>query len=305
MRFLLIDGLSVFYRAYYSGKVEYNSHGEPINALRRYLHIIDKFNIDYPSDEIIICEDAPYDTLYRQKLYQGYKKGRKKHPDELYKQKNILFGFLRKIGFPVVGISGYEADDIIGTLSQTLSDEGHNVLISSSDKDIYQLLTNDKIALVQHNPMTKTQMLLYRDDVYAKMGYWPEQVVDMKILSGDASDNIPGIPKYGTKNAVSFLQKYHSIKKILESDVTDPEDIETKNYLIQNKDMIDIFREVITIQREIDPDLISKQLAYRVSEKTFDDTLARYQVITPDDFSTLSYAGYLYNRLEDVKEDEL
>ena len=304
MRVLLIDGLSLLYRAYYSSRIEYNSHKEPINALKKYLTTINNICSEYPCDEIIVCEDAPRDTLYRQKLFGEYKQGRKRPPDEFLQQKNILFGFLRKIGFPVVGISGYEADDIIGTMSKSLSEEGHYVLIASPDKDMYQLLTNDRIAMIRHNPMTHSQQLLYRDDIYRENGYWPEQVVDLKILAGDSSDNIPGVPKCGFKNAVKILKKYGTITELTSNqDVSDPMEVRAKEYILEHSDTIEMFRDIITIQTNIDPEMISKQLAYRVSRKTFDETMNRYQVIHPEEFITMNFAEYLYHKLQDQEED--
>lgn len=300
MRILLIDGLSLLYRAYYSSRLEYNSHREPINALKKYLITINNICSEYPCDEIIICEDAPRDTLYRQKLFGEYKQGRKRPPEEFLQQKNILFGFLRKIGFPVIGISGYEADDIIGTLSKSLSEDENHVMIASPDKDMYQLLTNDRVAMIRHNPNTHSQQLLYRDDIYRENGYWPEQVIELKILAGDSSDNIPGVPKCGYKNAVKILQKYGTIEKMMSSsDCDDQAEIRAKEYIRNNADTINMFREIITIQTNIDPNIISKQLAYRITKNTFDETMNRYQVIHPDDFMMMNFSEYLLNRLID------
>ena len=301
LRILLIDGLSLLYRAYYSSRIEYNSHKEPINALKKYLITIHNICEEYPCDEIIICEDAPRDTLYRQKMFVEYKQGRKRPPEEFLQQKNILFGFLRKIGFPVIGISGYEADDIIGTMSKSLSEEGHSVLIASPDKDMYQLLTNDRIAMIRHNPMTHSQQLLYRDDIYRDNGYWPEQVVELKILAGDSSDNIPGVPRCGYRNAVKILQKHGTISSMMISNDEDPIVIKAKEYISSHSDTIDMFHKIITIQTDIDQDTISKQLAYRVSKDTFNETMNRYQVMHPDDFMTMNFSEYLFNRLTDQK----
>lgn len=304
MRILLVDGMSLLYRAYYSSRVEYNSHKEPINALKKYLITINNICGDYPCDEIIICEDAPRDTLYRQKLFGEYKHGRKKPPEEFLQQKNILFGFLRKIGFPVIGISGYEADDIIGTMAKSLSSDGHSVLIASADKDMYQLLTNDKVAMIRHNPMTHSQQLLYRDDIYRENGYWPEQVVELKILAGDSSDNIPGIPKCGYKNAVKLLQRYGNILTFMKSDDTDdPLEIRAKEYIKNNNETIDMYHKIITIQTDIDPDIISKQLAYRITRDTFNETMNRYQVMHPETFTTMNFSNYLFNRMTDQREE--
>lgn len=289
--------MAYLYRAYYSSSLRFNSKGEPVNALKRYLELIDSFNREYPCDDIIICEDAPRDTLYRQQIFAGYKQGRKPPPKELTSQKGILFGFLRKIGFPVVGLTGYEADDIIGSMSKSLSKDGHFVLIASPDKDMYQLLTNDRIAMIQHNSNTKTQVMLYRDDIYSTNGYWPEQVIDLKILSGDSSDNIPGVPKCGYKNSIKILQKYKSIERLVKAEPTDPLEVSVKDYIVSHKEEIDTHRSVLTIDRDIDIGAISKQLAYTVTKKTMAETMNRYEVISQEDFDSFSYAEYIYERL--------
>lgn len=304
MRVLLVDGMSLLYRAFYSSRIEYNSHQEPINALKKYLITINNICTEYPCDEIIICEDAPRDTLYRQKLFGEYKHGRKRPPEEFLQQKNILFGFLRKIGFPVIGISGYEADDIIGTMAKSLSEDGNHVLIASADKDMYQLLTNDLVAMIRHNPMAHSQQLLYRDDIYRENGYWPEQVVELKILAGDSSDNIPGVPKCGYKNAVKLLKKYGNISTFMNSSESDdPCETRAREYIKNNADVIDIFHKIITIQTDIDHDVISKQLAYRITKNTFNETMNRYQVMHPETFITMTFSDYLFERMIDQKEE--
>lgn len=298
LRVLLVDGMSFLYRAFYSTKIERNSKGEPINALKRYLYLLNNFNIEYPCDEIIVCEDAPLATLYRQKLFSGYKKGRKPPPPEMLSQKGLLFGILRKIGFPVIGITGYEADDIIGTLSKELAKSKHFVLIASPDKDMYQLLTSDRIGMIQHNPNTKSQQLLFRDDIKRITGYDPEQVIDLKILAGDSSDNIPGVPSCGPKNAVKILQKYGSIQGLMESNGENPMEQSVIGYIRKHRDEIESYRSIIQIDRSIDMDIISKQLSYRVTEQIVQQTMERYELLTPDEFCAMSYYEYLMSRLD-------
>ena len=298
MRILLVDAMSVLYRAFYSSQIEKNMYNEPINAIKKFLYLIDDINRNYPCDDIIICEDAPRDTLYRQVVYSGYKKGRKPAPAELHQQRSMLFGFLRKIGFPVVGVIGYEADDIIGTLSRTLSADGHKVLIASPDKDMYQLLVNKRIGLIRHNPHKHTQTLLFRDDIKREFGYWPEQTIDIKILAGDQSDNIPGVPKCGFQGAIKIINDYGSIDCLISSDTDlDPIAMRCRDYIIRHKGDIRTYRDIITIDTNIDPVLISKQIAYRVDEKTLWDTMNRYQIMSNEAFMELSFAPYLMERL--------
>lgn len=301
-RILLVDGMFLLYRAYFSSRLEFNSKGEPINALKRYLRIIHSVNMEYPIDEIIICEDSPKSTLFRQQMFGEYKMTRKKPPDEFLQQKGILFGFLRKIGFPVIGVNGYEADDIIGTLSRSLSEDGYQVIILSSDKDMFQLLTNDRISILRTNQQTKQQELLYRDDIYENYGYWPEQVTDMKVLTGDQSDNIPGVPKCGYKHGVQIIKKYGDLNKFMESSLSEQYEINVKKYIEDNHEQCRMIKDLVTIKRDIDPDIISKQLSYRVSTKTFDETMNRYEVMSPDDFMALSFSGYIYNRLKEMED---
>lgn len=301
MRVMLIDGMSLLYRSYYSTRIEKNNRGEPVNAVRKFLIYLDSFLKEYPCDDIIICEDAPKSTLIRQQLYPEYKGGRRKSPDELNFQKSVLFGILRKLGLPVVGCEGYEADDIIGTLSRILSEEGTRVLIVSPDKDMYQLMVSDHVGIIQRDNVTKTQVLLFRDDIRRICGYWPEQVIDLKILCGDSSDNIPGIPKCGIKRAVKFLQKFGSIENFLTSEEHDDGFTDVRDYLISQQDVIQLHRSLITIQTHIPSEIISKQMAYRVTGQTMLDTLNRYQLFDMDRFSDMIYYSYLMNRA--IKEE--
>lgn len=261
---------------------------------------MDGFMSEYPSDEIIICEDAPRSTLIRQQLYRDYKGGRSKSPDDLNFQKGILFGIMRKLGFPVVGCEGYEADDIIGTLARILTEEGNRVLIVSPDKDMYQLLLTDRIGIIQPNRKTRTQNLMFRDDIKRIHGYWPDQVIDLKVLAGDHSDNIHGVPRCGIKRAIKLLQHHGSIENFLQSDhVEGFEDI--KAYLMDRKDVNELHRQLITICTHVPDEVISKQMAYQVTMKTMWDTVDRYQLFDFDRFSSMSFYPYLMNRL--LKEE--
>lgn len=294
---MLIDALSGLYRCYYGSNLTFNSHHQPVNALRKYLTLVDQLVRDYPCDEIVFCEDAPRYTLFRQNMFQGYKGGRKEPPQELSAQKSILCRFLREIGFPVIGAPCYEADDVIGTMSRQLSEDGCQVMIYSSDKDMYQLLTNDRIGYIRHNPNLRATELLYRDDIRRQYGYWPEQVVDLKIMTGDSSDNIPGIPGIRIQTAAKLLQQYRSLDGIIASDSEDKHALLVKEYASHNQEKIKDIRALVTIVRTIDNDLISKQLAERIHRRDFFDAMRNYEVIDHETFENMSFYAYLWNRM--------
>ncbi|HKY00061.1 MAG TPA: 5'-3' exonuclease H3TH domain-containing protein, partial [Steroidobacteraceae bacterium] len=201
----LVDGSSYLYRAFFALPPLTSSKGEPTGALLGVLNMLNKLLREEEPELIAVVLDAPGKT-FRDELFEAYKAHRPPMPDDLRAQIAPLVEAIPALGLPMLRIEGVEADDVIGTLADRACAAGFEVVISTGDKDMAQLV-NDRITLV--NTMFDTR--LDRAGVKAKFDVLPEQIVDYLALVGDSSDNIPGVPKVGPKTAAKWLAEYGSV----------------------------------------------------------------------------------------------
>ncbi len=206
---ILVDGSSYLYRAFHALPPLSNSRGEPTGALHGVVNMLLKFTKEQHPEHIAVVFDAPGRT-FRDDLFAEYKAHRPAMPDDLRAQIEPLFAILRALGLPLIRVEGVEADDVIGTLACRAAREGHAVLISTSDKDMAQLV-NGSITLI--NTMSNTR--LDREGVKSKFDVFPEQIIDYLALVGDASDNIPGVEKVGPKTAAKWLARYQTLDGVI------------------------------------------------------------------------------------------
>ncbi len=241
---VLIDGSSYLYRAFHALPSLSNSRGEPTGALHGVLNMINKLVREQPAERIAVIFDAPGKT-FRDELYAEYKANRPPMPDELRAQVEPLIDAIRAMGLPLLRIEGVEADDVIGTLCVRGAESGLRILVSTGDKDMAQLV-NDHVTLV--NTMTET--VLDRDGVKAKFDVYPEQIIDYLALVGDASDNIPGVPRVGAKTAAKWLNEYTNADNI----VAHAQDIKGKvgESLRDNIDQLRMSQELATIRKNVE-----------------------------------------------------
>ena len=206
---VLVDGSSYLYRAFHALPPLTNSSGEPTGAVLGVLNMLGKLVKETDPARVAVVFDAPGKT-FRDELFAEYKAQRPPMPDELRSQVQPLIEAVEALGLPMLRIEGVEADDVIGTLARRAAEAEMNVVISTGDKDMSQLV-GPGVSLV--NTMTDTR--LDRDGVKAKFDVYPEQIVDYLALVGDSSDNIPGVPKVGPKTAAKWLNQYGSLDEIL------------------------------------------------------------------------------------------
>src|ERR1700684_1409424 len=206
---VLIDGSSYLYRAFHALPPLTNSAGLPTGAVHGVLAMLMKFLREYEPPHIAVVFDAPGRTV-RDDLFAEYKANRPPMPDDLRAQTEPLLEAVEGLRLPLLRIAGVEADDVIGTLACRRASAGQQVLISTGDKDMAQLV-NEHITLV--NTMSNT--VLDRAGVKAKFDVFPEQIIDYLALVGDSSDNIPGIDKVGPKTAAKWLNKYSTLDALL------------------------------------------------------------------------------------------
>ncbi|MGH8204084.1 MAG: 5'-3' exonuclease, partial [Steroidobacteraceae bacterium] len=204
----LVDGSSYLYRAFFALPPLTTSQGAPTGALLGVLNMLAKLLREEKPELIAVVMDAPGKT-FRDELFEQYKAHRPPMPDDLRSQIEPLLAAIPALGLPLLRIEGVEADDVIGSLAVRAVSEGLEVVISTGDKDMAQLV-NDRITLV--NTMFDTR--LDRAGVKAKFDVMPEQIVDYLALVGDSADNIPGVPKVGPKTAAKWLNEHGSVDGI-------------------------------------------------------------------------------------------
>ncbi|MCH8865664.1 MAG: DNA polymerase I [Proteobacteria bacterium] len=207
---ILIDGSSYLYRAFHALPNLTNSKGEPTGALHGVLNMINKLVRDEAAEYVAVVFDAPGKT-FRDDMFAEYKANRPPMPDELRTQVEPLIEAIKAMGLPLLRVKGVEADDVIGTLCREAASNGLNVLVSTGDKDMAQLV-NDNVTLVN----TMSGIIMAREGVKEKFDVYPEQIIDYLALVGDTSDNIPGVPRVGAKTAAKWLNQYDSADGIVD-----------------------------------------------------------------------------------------
>ncbi len=210
-RLILVDGSSFLFRAYHAIPPLTNEEGMPTNAIYGVANMLRKLMADHKTDYFTVVFDAPGPT-FRNELYDEYKAHRPPMPEDLKVQIEPLHELIRAMGLPLIIEPDVEADDVIGVLAQQAASQCFDVIISTGDKDMAQLVT-DKITL--ENTMSNTRLDI--DGVQEKFGVQPEQIIDYLALMGDASDNIPGVPKVGPKTAAKWLKEYGTLDNLIEN----------------------------------------------------------------------------------------
>ena len=210
MKLLVIDGNSIINRAFYGIRLLSNKKGIFTNAVTGFLNIYLKLIAAYKPDGAAAAFDLKAPT-FRHKAYDGYKAGRKGMPDELAMQLPYVKDILRAMGVRVLECEGYEADDILGTLAHACDERGCGCIIATGDRDSFQLIT-DRVWV--NLASTKEDILYTPEKIREVYGVSPAEMLEVKALMGDSSDNIPGVAGIGEKTALALIQKYHTISDI-------------------------------------------------------------------------------------------
>jgi len=254
---ILVDGSSYLYRAFHALERAdlRNSQGEPTGAVYGVVNMLRKLIETYQPSHMAVVFDARGKT-FRDDIYPEYKAHRPPMPDELSSQVEPLLEVVRAMGLPLLQVPGVEADDVIGTLALQASAAGWHTIISTGDKDLAQLV-NDQVSLI--NTMNNSQ--LDQQGVVEKFGVKPEQIIDYLALMGDASDNIPGIPKVGPKTAAKWLNQYETLDQL----VAHAADIKGKvgDNLRANLDQLSLSKNLATIRCDVELDKTLDGLSLR------------------------------------------
>ena len=242
--FLLIDGMSQAYRAYFAIRGLATSQGLPTNAVYGFAIMLKRVLEKYPPDYICVALDSPERTV-RHAQYDLYKATRKKMPPDLSQQMPYLRKFCEAMRIPVLEMPGHEADDIIATVSTEAVNTGLYPVVVTLDKDLYQLV--DTILILN---TSKDDLIVDRDKVQELFGVTPEQIPDLLGLWGDTSDNVPGAPGIGEKTARDLIQKFGSIENLL--DRTDEvSNAKQRASLVENRQQILLSKQLVTIDTHV------------------------------------------------------
>lgn len=213
-KLVLIDGHSILNRAFFGLPDLTNSEGIHTNAVYGFLNIMFKILEEEKPDYLTVAFDVHAPT-FRHKMFEGYKGTRKPMADELRQQVPLIKELLTKMGVKIVEMEGYEADDILGTLSVRAEKEGMDVAVISGDRDLLQLATDHVMIRIPKTKKTGTEIENYNTkDVIEKYQVTPKEFIDVKALQGDTADNIPGVPGIGEKTAGALISQYHSIEAV-------------------------------------------------------------------------------------------
>ena len=255
-KLVLVDGNSIANRAFYGimgSKVLTTNDGKYTNAVYGFLAILFKILEDIKPEYIVVAFDLKAPTA-RHKIYKEYKAGRKGMPEELVYQMPIIKDVLRAMNIDIVEIEGYEADDVLGTLSKYGEEQGLEVTILSGDRDTFQLATDKVTIRIPRTKGGKTETEEYnREKIIETYGVEPKQLIEVKGLQGDSSDNIPGVPGIGEKTALKLIQEYGTIEKLYESVEKEEDNLKGKQRenIANNKELAELSRFLGTINLEV------------------------------------------------------
>ena len=208
-RIFVIDGSSYLYRAFHAMPPLSTSTGIPTGAIKGVTNMLMTLKKDSEGSPIIVVFDAKGKT-FRNDIFSSYKANRPPMPDDLRSQIEPVKLICKAIGFPLLIIDGVEADDVIATVAEKAKNRNLKCVISSLDKDLMQLVEDPKVSMMN----TMTHQIFDEEKVLDKFGVKPTQIRDLLALTGDSSDNIPGIPKVGQKTAAKWLNEFENIKNI-------------------------------------------------------------------------------------------
>src|SRR3954470_7364615 len=261
----LIDGNSLAYRAFFALPESIATHdGRPTNAIYGLASMFAKMLIDCDPAAVVVCWDAGWSG--RELTYEPYKSQRKPRPDLLRDQWPHLMPLAEAFGFTNIKVDGYEADDVIASLTKRAREQDLDVMVVSGDRDVYQLVEDGVRVMTTSRGVTDTK-IYDRDGVVERYGVPPELVTDLIGLKGDTSDNIPGVPGIGDKTAAQLLQEFGSLEGVLASvdEISGPK---RKQNLTEHADDARVSKALATLIYDVDVDVDLAEVMARPQDRT-------------------------------------
>ena len=211
-KIVLIDGHSIINRAFYGVPDLTNKDGLHTNGIFGFVNILFKILEEEKPDYLTVAFDVHHPT-FRHEMFKEYKGTRKGMPQELHEQVPVLKELLTAMGIQIMELPGYEADDLLGTVANRSEAKGMDVLVVSGDRDLLQIVTDHiRVCIPKTKRGTTEYEMYYTKDVQEKYGLLPKQIIELKALMGDSSDNIPGVPGIGEKTATAILQQFENVE---------------------------------------------------------------------------------------------
>lgn len=268
---VLVDGFSIAFRAFYAlPETLMTSKGTPTNVIHGFMSMLNKITSDYKLNQLIVTWDLPGQT-FRNEIYTEYKANRTSAPDNFNLQIPLLQSLLKTFNIPQVSKEGYEADDVLGSLSKSLNSDKKKVLIVTGDRDTFQLISKKTNILYTKRGISDVDLVDEKFFV-EKFGIKTSQYVEYLALKGDPSDNIPGLPGVGQKTATTLLQEYQNIDNIYKNldDLTP----KIKSSFEENKELLLMSKELATIKTDIELDIPDTQITDTIfkSESVLQDS---------------------------------
>ena len=272
---LLIDGNAIMHRAFYALPPMNASDGTPTNAVYGFFTMLQKVTSDFQPEYVVVCFDTPVKT-FRKTLFADYQAHRPPSKDEFIKQIPIIQNMVDESGITRMEKPGFEADDVIGTLSKRFGSQDVRVLILTGDRDIMQLV-DEHIYVITPKVGVSSIVLYNPEAVKAKMLVPPAQIPDLKALAGDPSDNYKGVKGIGPKTAFKLVEQFGTVEHMFEQ--TDSlKDEKLRNTLIEHKDEILLMKKLATIVIDVDIDLTIEQCAFNGFHKDVEKSIEKYNL---------------------------
>src|SRR3989339_943503 len=274
---LLIDGNAIMHRAYHALPPFKAADGTPTNVVYGYLSMLNKVIVDFKPDYLISCFDTPKPT-FRNKLYKDYQIQRPKIENDFIVQIPLVKQALDAAGVERIEKDGFEADDLIGTITKIFEKNNFRVVILTGDKDIFQLITDNVFVAAPQLGLANVK-IFDQSEVEKKLDVSPNQIIEYKALVGDPSDNYPGASGIGPKTASKLIHQFGTVEQIYK-DIDKVESEKVKEILTKEKDSVYLSKKLATIMTDVEIDLNIDKLKFKGFNKKLIEFLTQYQMNT-------------------------